>query len=71
MHKDSRRSGDKEHDRSGAGEEGYVQDVRAMSGVVRDLLYNTMLYCVKSGWWEHGLRGERWWLGLEGLEAGN
>ena len=48
----------------------HVQDVRAMRMMGRNLS-DTMLYCVKSGWWEHGLRGERGWLRIRGLEARN
>ena len=52
-------SGGKEHDRSGAGEERYadVQDVRVVKRMERGISV-TMLYCVKSGWWGHGLRGD-------------
>ena len=36
----------------------YVQDVRAARGWDESSQIN-MLYCVKSSWMEHGLRGER------------
>ena len=34
----------------------YVQDVKAVRGM-DEISQITMLYCVKSGWWSHGLRG--------------
>ena len=40
----------------------YLQDMRAVRGMGGSLsnYQITMLYCVKLGWWGHGLRGSGW-----------
>ena len=48
----------------------YVQDAKAVTGMGRDLSDHHVVLC-KVRLVEHGLRGERWWLGLGGLEAKN
>ena len=48
----------------------YVQDMRAVRGMGRGLSGHYVVL-FKSGWYEHGLRGGRWWLGQGGLEVRN
>ena len=66
---DARWNEGKEHDSSGAGEEGYASLCAGCEDSERNGI--TVLYCVKSGWWEHGLREKRWWKRLQGLEVRN